>query len=118
MLFASHMWQKQKGGSHDDASVTPSACVNYLLPALWLQKYVIDRVLEDDGATGDQYGPYAPEHIKEERERLKKQKVRLHHTRCYVQQCVYNCIRCCAGGVHGCYTESLFVGTRQSQKGS
>lgn len=57
----------------------------YLPPALWLQKYVIDRVLEDDGATGDQYGPYAPEHIKEERERLKKQKVRLHHTLCYMQ---------------------------------
>lgn len=82
MLFASHMWQQKKPRLHDAVSLKPSACVKYLLPALWLQKYVIDRVLEDDGATGDQYGPYAPEHVKEERERLKKQKVGLHCRRC------------------------------------
>ena len=40
-----------------------------------LQKYVIDGILEDDGATGDQYGPYDPETIKEERQRLKQRKV-------------------------------------------
>ena len=44
-----------------------------------LQKYVIDRVLEDDGVTGDQYGPFNAEHIKEERERLKQSKVSTHH---------------------------------------
>ena len=44
-----------------------------------LQKYVIDRVLEDDGVTGDQYGPFNPEHIKEERERLKQSKVSTCH---------------------------------------
>ena len=40
-----------------------------------MQKYVIDRILEDDGVTGDQYGPYDAETIKEERQRLKGEKV-------------------------------------------
>ena len=44
-----------------------------------LQKYVIDRILEDDGVTGDQYGPYDEETIKEERQRLKGEKVSRQH---------------------------------------
>lgn len=47
-----------------------------------LQKYVIDRVLEDDGITGDQYGSFAPEHIKEERQRLKQERVSLYLACC------------------------------------
>jgi len=36
---------------------------------------VIDHILEDDGVTGDQYGPFDAETIKEERQRLKGEKV-------------------------------------------
>lgn len=52
---------------------------------------MIDRVLEDDGITGDQYGSFAPDHIKEERQRIKQERVRLLSTPCYVVQYVCNC---------------------------
>ena len=60
------------------------------MPWRGLQKYVIDRVLEDDGVTGDQYGPYTPETIKEERERLKIDKVRPRNA--VFEQCIVRCI--------------------------
>lgn len=37
---------------------------------------VLDRVLEEDSVTGDAYGPYDAEHVKEERARLRVQKAR------------------------------------------
>ena len=39
---------------------------------------MIDHILEDDGVTGDQYGPFDAETIKEERQRLKGEKVSGH----------------------------------------
>lgn len=46
-----------------------------LLAQIALKKFVIDRVLEDDGAVGDQYGPFEPETIAENREILQRRKV-------------------------------------------
>ena len=40
------------------------------------QVFVLDRLLEEDGVTGDQYGPYDPEFVVSERERLRRDKVR------------------------------------------
>ncbi len=37
--------------------------------------FVLDRLLEEDGVTGDQYGPYDPEFVVSERERLRRDKV-------------------------------------------
>lgn len=48
-----------------------------LLAQIALKKFVIDRILEDDGAVGDQYGPFEPETIAENREVLQRRKVRL-----------------------------------------
>ncbi|DBA84015.1 hypothetical protein WJX77_008857 [Trebouxia sp. C0004] len=48
----------------------------FIIAQVALKKYVIDRILEDDGVTGDQYGPYDAETIKEERQRLKGEKAR------------------------------------------
>lgn len=45
-----------------------------LLAQIALKKFVIDRVLEDDGAVGDQYGPFEPETIAENREILQRRK--------------------------------------------
>jgi hypothetical protein len=36
---------------------------------------VLDRALEEDGITGDQYGPYDPDYVKEERKRTQSEKV-------------------------------------------
>ena len=38
--------------------------------------FVLDRLLEEDGVTGDQYGPYDPAFVASERERLREDKVR------------------------------------------
>lgn len=46
-----------------------------LLAQIALKKFVIDRLLEDDGAVGDQYGPFEPETIAENREVLQRRKV-------------------------------------------
>ncbi|KAK9825802.1 hypothetical protein WJX74_008690 [Apatococcus lobatus] len=45
-----------------------------LLAQIALKKFVIDRILEDDGAVGDQYGPFEPETIVENREVLQRRK--------------------------------------------
>lgn len=37
--------------------------------------FVLDRVLQEDGITGDAYGPYDPRFIQEERERISREKV-------------------------------------------
>ena len=37
---------------------------------------MLDRLLEEDGVTGDQYGPYDPAFVASERERLREDKVR------------------------------------------
>ena len=39
------------------------------------QVFVLDRVLEEDGITGDAYGPYDAEFVAEERERAQRDKV-------------------------------------------
>ena len=36
---------------------------------------MLDRVLEEDGMTGDAYGPYDAEFVAEERERVAQEKV-------------------------------------------
>ena len=43
--------------------------------ALLLQILVLDRVLEEDGVTGDAYGPYEKELVAKERERVAREKV-------------------------------------------
>ena len=40
-----------------------------------LQVFVLDRVLEEDGITGDAYGPYDPDLVDEERRRVAREKV-------------------------------------------
>ena len=40
------------------------------------QVFVLDRLLEEDGVTGDQYGPYDPDFVVSERERQRRDKVR------------------------------------------
>lgn len=40
------------------------------------QVFVLDPLLEEDGVTGDQYGPYDPAFVASERERLRDDKVR------------------------------------------
>ena len=47
-----------------------------LLAQITFKVLVLDRVLEEDGITGDAYGPYDPEFIQEERERIAREKVR------------------------------------------
>ena len=42
-----------------------------------LQVFVLDRVLEEDGITGDAYGPYDADIVAEERERVAREKVLL-----------------------------------------
>lgn len=42
-----------------------------------LQVFVLDRVLEEDGITGDAYGPYDAVFVAEERERVAREKVLL-----------------------------------------
>jgi hypothetical protein len=42
---------------------------------MWRQVFVLDRVLEEDGVTGDAYGPYDADFVAEERERLQRDKV-------------------------------------------
>lgn len=37
---------------------------------------MLDRVLEEDGVTGDAYGPYDPDFVEDERERLAEEEVR------------------------------------------
>lgn len=83
-----------------------------------LQKYVIDRLLEDDGATGDQYGPYDAEHVKEERDRIKRQKVRLRHVLGYVEQYVFNSVQSNLANIHRPYAKVLFSGTCKGDQGS
>lgn len=39
--------------------------------------FVLDRVLEEDGITGDAYGPYDADIVAEERERVAREKVLL-----------------------------------------
>lgn len=46
------------------------------------QVFVLDRVLEEDGITGDQYGPYDEEFIAEERDRQQYDKVMHTFKRC------------------------------------
>ena len=41
------------------------------------QVFVLDRLLEEDGVTGDQYGPYDPAFVASERERVRQDKVRM-----------------------------------------
>lgn len=41
-----------------------------LLAQVLLKVFVLDRLLEEDRITGDQYGPYDPEFVAEERDRL------------------------------------------------
>lgn len=41
------------------------------------QFLVLDRLLEEDGVTGDAYGPYDPDFVEEERDRLAQDKVHL-----------------------------------------
>ena len=43
--------------------------------AALLQILVLDRVLEEDGVTGDAYGPYEKELVAKERERVAREKV-------------------------------------------
>ena len=40
-----------------------------------LQIFVLDRVVEEDGVTGDAYGPYEKEQVAKERERVAREKV-------------------------------------------
>ena len=40
-----------------------------------LQIFVLDRVLEEDGVTGDAYGPYEAGLVAKERERVAREKV-------------------------------------------
>ena len=47
-----------------------------ILAQIALKIFVIDRLLEDDGAVGDQYGPFEPETIAENRDVLRRRKVR------------------------------------------
>lgn len=54
-------------------SATP-ACL--LCGQVAFKLLVLDRVLEEDSVTGDAYGPYDPDHVKEERARLRVQKAR------------------------------------------
>ena len=42
------------------------------------QVFVLDRLLEEDGMTGDAYGPYDPEFVAEERQRVAREKVLFH----------------------------------------
>lgn len=42
---------------------------------LLLQIFVLDRVLEEDGITGDAYGPYDTDFVVEERQRVAREKV-------------------------------------------
>ena len=47
-------------------------------PEIWLtllQVFVLDRLLEEDGITGDAYGPYEPAFVAEERQRVAREKV-------------------------------------------
>ncbi len=46
-----------------------------ILAQIALKKFVIDRILEDDGAVGDQYGPFEPETIAENRDVLRRRRV-------------------------------------------
>ncbi len=46
-----------------------------LLAQIAFKVFVLDRVLEEDGITGDAYGPYDAEFIQEERERIARDKV-------------------------------------------
>ena len=39
-----------------------------------LQVLVLDRLLEEDGITGDAYGPYDADFVAEERERVAREK--------------------------------------------
>ncbi len=48
-----------------------------LLAQIAFKVLVLDRVLEEDGVTGDAYGPYDPEFVQEERERIAREKVRV-----------------------------------------
>ena len=36
---------------------------------------MLDRILEEDGITGDAYGPYDPDFVVEERQRVAREKV-------------------------------------------
>jgi hypothetical protein len=47
-----------------------------LLAQIAFKIWVLDRVLEEDGVTGDAYGPFEPDFVQEERARIKRDKVR------------------------------------------
>ena len=80
------------GGAAEAASRALPACIAsaaQVLAAPWrrrvavlLQVLVLDRVLEEDGVTGDAYGPYEAEAVLKERERVAREKVLppSHHT--------------------------------------
>ena len=73
------------GGIAEAASRAPHACIASAAQtlaamqrqqvALLLQILVLDRVLEEDGVTGDAYGPYEKELVAKERERVAREKV-------------------------------------------
>lgn len=58
---------------------------------------MLDRLLEEDGVTGDQYGPYDPAFVESERERVRQDKVCTGLppwvAACAMQSCIY-------GGAH------------------
>ena len=65
---------------HAQAKANPNRKGKWLIPLVLAAQIafkvlVLDRVLEEDGLTGDQYGPYDPEFVAEERDRLKHRKV-------------------------------------------
>lgn len=52
-----------------------------------MQVFVLDRLIEDDGVRGDEYGPFDKETAAEERSRLQRDKVLiLMHCRLYLWQ--------------------------------
>lgn len=60
-------------------AANPNNRRKWLIPVVLVAQFlfkvlVLDRILEEDGITGDAYGPYNPEYIEDERARRKEEK--------------------------------------------
>lgn len=60
-------------------AANPNNRRKWLIPVVLVAQFlfkvlVLDRILEEDGITGDAYGPYDPEYIEDERARRKEER--------------------------------------------
>lgn len=76
--YTNKLWRCTMSSSLFDVYQALNAAPAHVLlkpRSFMLQVFVLDRLIEDDGVRGDEYGPYDKETVSEERARLEREKV-------------------------------------------